>query len=328
MYNGLATAHYNVHGRELSGDAAAAKLLSSFLAESEAAGELARFPLPVHSALVAEYTLRFGAPPATGEELPAFARTLLQEYGVALKSAKKSSLAKFKTSDEAQADKEGSMKRKKSCRFGGADESSGNAVLPGTAPAGGRKSSVTGGASFTKQGVGGGGGVHGAAAAVGGTGGVGAQISPPAVTRYFTSVDEVMDTDTWLDERRDGGGGVGADGVVEAGDATVLTHVEWLVSCPMLLGGVILAILIICSLSVGLPWAMGDPAAQLAAPVNVMVRDKLTRAENAVALAAEYARERAVGAKLAVEVATRQAVAGHTLILLYEASRASHDTLR
>lgn len=72
-------------------------VLETLLEENEQSGDdLARFPGPVHIALFAEYQRRFGSPPASGEDLPAFARLLLAEHKAAVRSASKSALASFK----------------------------------------------------------------------------------------------------------------------------------------------------------------------------------------------------------------------------------------
>ena len=63
----LADVYYAMHGKEPPDADTSAELLASLVADGEAAGELARFPGVLNTAMVDEYTLRFGVPPATGE---------------------------------------------------------------------------------------------------------------------------------------------------------------------------------------------------------------------------------------------------------------------
>ena len=268
--------------------------------------QLAKFPPPVYSALLREYTVRFGAEPATGEELPTFARQLLAELHDAVSSASKSALAKFGTKEDAVEGQKSARAAPGTFR-GKATAYGGKRVLKGSYKGALGGSSVKStGDSFSMRG--------GAAHA--------------EVPKYFGDADELTDQAALetsfsfkASTRRRGASALEIEGDAKA----KLALVDWVVLCPFSVAAALTAALLLFTLVASLPWALGDPLAQMSDPANILISDNLTQGEVAVDLAREYAVENGLARKLAVEVAARQGVAWHSLHLLYHFSIYARD---
>lgn len=290
----LAKVHIALRGFAPQDEEKAAKLLRGFLTEGAEEGEL-RFPAVLHTALVAEYVQRFGQPPATGEDLHALAKKLLNERDARLQQSRvKSSLARFSKGSEAEA----STVRGGAAAEGAASKGS---MKKGSMKADGRQEAKD------------------------------AKAKADEFT-YFTAETVDRDPSTLLharDRRKQPAAEAGgAEGGAETGHGPELRLVGCLVDCPNLLLALVLGTAFTLALTAGLIWASGDPSAQLSEPAQFRLSDSLTQNEHAAELAEKFALEHGeLSRRATLAMRERQAELWHSLHLLYEAPRSEPTSL-